>query len=247
MPTTFRPHPNNVSTSLASAYSAGGGSLVLAAGTGAAFGSTFPMTVTVAQAANVGTTAEVNTIFTVTGRTTDTLTGVTAAEGTTDRAYAAGDRVEVRWTGGLATAIETAVNGVENSTGITAGVIAPARLGTGTPGSGNWLRGDGAWVPRYNNVGVTNGNRTIGPTETLCWCDATAGNLVLTMPSAAAVGGQEFLFVRADSSANTITLTRAGTDQFWPGGTTTLLLPTTNGKYLRMMAFSSLWVTVGSN
>ena len=30
---------------------------------------------------------------------------------------------------------------------ITGGVLAPARLGTGSPGAGTWLRGDGAWSP----------------------------------------------------------------------------------------------------
>lgn len=30
---------------------------------------------------------------------------------------------------------------------ITGGVLAPARLGSGSPGAANWLRGDGAWSP----------------------------------------------------------------------------------------------------
>ena len=110
MSTTFRPHPNNVSTALAGNYTAGSGSLVLAPGTGAAFGSVFPLTVTAITAATYGTPGEVLTIFNVTGRTTDTLTGVSATEGTADRAFASGDRVECRWTSGLAAAVETAVN-----------------------------------------------------------------------------------------------------------------------------------------
>lgn len=36
---------------------------------------------------------------------------------------------------------------------IASGVIAAARLGTGTPGSGNWLRGDGSW--QAIDAGVT--------------------------------------------------------------------------------------------
>jgi hypothetical protein len=113
--TVFKPHPNNVTTTLAGAYAAGSGSLVLAAGTGAAFGTAFPLNVTAAAIGSYGTPSEVETIFTVTGRATDTLTGVAAAEGTTDRAYAVGDRVDVRWTSGLATALEAAVNALENA------------------------------------------------------------------------------------------------------------------------------------
>ena len=116
MATSFRPHPNNVTTTLASAYAAGSGQLVLATGTGAAFGSTFPMTVSVIAAGGYGGPAETYRIFNVTGRTTDTLTGVTAAEGTTDnQAFSIGDRVELRWTDGLAKTIEAAVNTLENA------------------------------------------------------------------------------------------------------------------------------------
>ena len=121
MSTTFRPHPNNVSTALAGNYTAGSGSLVLASGTGAAFGSVFPLTVTAITAATYGTPGEVLTIFNVTGRTSDTLTGVSATEGTTDRAYAIGDRVECRWTSGLAAVVETAVNALENTVVYTSG------------------------------------------------------------------------------------------------------------------------------
>ncbi len=247
MATTFRPHPNNVSTALAANYTAGSGSLVLAAGTGAAFGSTFPLTVTVAQAANVGLTTEVNTIFTVTGRTTDTLTGVAATEGTTDRAYAIGDRVEPRWTGGLATAIESAVNGVENSTGITGGVIATARLGTGTPAAptANWLRYDQAWSSYLRWVNKS-GSGIVGNADTFCLCDAAAGAFSLTLPSAAAVAGAEFIFWKNDTSANALTIARAGTDVIIPGPLTSLNL-SAYGKSYRLLALASgVWVIVGS-
>ena len=114
MGTVFRPHPNNVSTTLASGYAAGGNTLTLAAGTGAQFGTTFPMLVTVAQIATYGGPTEVSTIYSVTARTGDVLTFTPPSqEGTTDRNYAVGDRVEVRWTSGLAGSIETAVNNLE--------------------------------------------------------------------------------------------------------------------------------------
>ena len=246
MATSFRPHPNNVSTALASNYTAGSGSLVLASGTGAAFGSTFPLTVTVAQAANVGLTTEVNTIFTVTGRTSDTLTGVSATEGSTDRAYAIGDRCEARWTGGLATAIETAVNGVENSTGITSGVIAPARLGTNTPTNCNWLRGDGAWQPNFIILNVTGNTALSSAGNNWIMADATASAITITLPSAAAVGGAELLIMKKDGSANQVTIQRAGTDLF-PGGGTTIALAA-GGKFYRLVSGGgSLWFVIGSN
>ena len=199
---------------------------------------------TVATAATVGTTAEVNSIFNVTGRTTDTLTGVTAIEGTTDRNYAIGDRVECRWTSGLATAIETAVNGVENSTGITSGVIAPARLGSGTGSPVNWLRGDGTWSSHLI-AAVKNSNSTIA--TTLSYCDATSGALTLTLPSANTASGLEFVFYRADASTNVITINRAGTDYFQSTGGSSITLSVGKGKYVRIVAAGTEWLIIGSN
>jgi hypothetical protein len=242
--TSFRPHPNNVSAALAANYTAGSGSLVLASGAGAAFGSTFPMTVTVAQAANVGLTTEVNTIFTVTGRTTDTLTGVSAAEGTTDRAYAIGDRVEPRWTGGLAAAIETAVNGVESSTGITSGRIDTARLGSGTAVITNWLRGDGAWAPLWTYTDKSSGG-AVAANQNLCAVNA-AGAVTLTLPGAASVMGCEFVFVRVDATSNVITIQRTGTDVI-NGSSTSVVIPAGVYKYIRLMSLGFTWAIVGSN
>jgi len=247
MATSFRPHPNNVSAALAANYAAGSGSLVLAGGSGAAFGSTFPMLVTVATAATVGTPGEVSTIFTVTGRSTDTLTGVSAAEGTTDRAYATGDRCDVRWTSGLASAIEAAVNGVENSTGITAGVIAPARLGTGTPAGNNVLRGDGVWRPTWP-VASKAGNFTIGLNENLCLCDATSAGILATLPPAdSTTFGVEYIVMKNDTSANGVIVSRQGTNTILPGNATTFSLAA-YGKFVRLVSTGSgFWIIVGSN
>ncbi len=53
---------------------------------------------------------------------------------------------------------------------ITSGIIAPARLGTGIPGAGNFLRGDGVWsnVPAgtVSSVTSTNGYISIATTTT---------------------------------------------------------------------------------
>jgi hypothetical protein len=176
----------------------------------------------------------------------DTLTGVSATEGTTDRAYAAGDRVEVRWTGGLATAIEGAVNGVENSTGITAGVIAPARLGTGTPSANNWLRGDSSWQPNFTVLNVTGNTTLSNSANNWISIDASAGALTITLPAASTVGGSEFLFMKKDGSANVVTIQRAGTDVFFD--TTTSKTLTALGKFMRLISGGgTTWFLVGSN
>jgi hypothetical protein len=322
--TTFRPHPNNVSTTLAGAYTAGGTTLTLTAGTGPSFGSIFPMLVSVAQAASYGSPGEVNTIYSVTARTGDMLTiAAGGAEGTTDRNYAVGDRVDVRWTDGLAKSIEGAVNSLEtsvasvqagllisqpnNTTGayplqitstwnnaaqgfaaivvqitdtastagsylelmqvggankwtidktgkvitgaadaalITTGTIAPARLGTATPAGNKWLRGDGVWAPLFiaNPYATTT---TVADRDTFVYCNPGSA-ITLTMPSVANVFDQEFIFW--NSTANAVTLQRAGSDVFLPGVGLTQTLAGVVGKYLRMVAVNGIgWLVTGSN
>jgi hypothetical protein len=244
--TVFRPHPNNCTSTLASGYTAGSGSLVLAAGTGAAFGSTFPILVTAATAATLGTPGEINTIFQATGRTADTLTGITAVEGTTDRNYAIGDRVDVRWTSGLAIALEFAINAVENSGGITAGTIAPARLGSGTPGNTTWLRGDSTWGQILNYSSKSSGG-TLLVTETFCPVNAGSGNVNVVLPVLAGLLGVEFLIVRLDATANTVTVSRGGTDLI-NNSSASVTIASGFGKYLRLIAGGGLgWLIVGQN
>jgi hypothetical protein len=83
--------------------------------------------------------------------------------------------------------------------------------------------------------------------ETLIWCDATAAAFTLTLTSASLVPGSEYLFIKADTSANAVTLQRQGSDVFWPSGNTSMTLPATVGKFIRLLAFSNLWIVVGSN
>jgi hypothetical protein len=246
--TTFRPHLNNVSTTLFSAHASGSGSLSLAPATGSKFGSTFPFTVTVITAATYGSPAETLTVFNVTGRTTDTLTGCTAIEGTTDQAFSVGDRVEMRWTNALATAIEGAVNGVENSTGITAGVIAPARLGgLGTPSNTTWLRGDGAWTPQWPGVLSKSTNYTMLATDRVIFADPTSGSWTLTLPAASAAQGNEYLVTNpAAHATNTVTIQRQGSDGV-NNGISVVLSCVTQFKFVRLLCVSpSNFVVVGS-
>jgi len=126
MTTIFRPHPNNVSTCLAAPYTAGSHTLALDAGTGVKFGTVFPLTVTVIRASTYGTPDEFSIILNATARNGDTLTISGPIEGTTDHDFVVDDRVDVRWTDGLAKTIETAVNTLEtNSVSTAASYIDP--------------------------------------------------------------------------------------------------------------------------
>ncbi len=64
--------------------------------------------------------------------------------------------------------------------------------------------------------------------------NAAAGNITLTLPAAAGAGGAplKFVFMRTDTSANTVTVQDAGTDTDAPGGATAL----------PVVAGSPLWI-----
>ncbi len=308
MNTTFRPHPNNVSTCLAAPYTSGSGRLVLDAGTGVKFGSTFPMTVTVIRASTYGTPEEFSVIYNATARSGDTLTISGAIEGTTDHDFVVDDRVDVRWTDGLAKTIEGAISALETtsvstastyidppwitslagtkitgavatatsagtitgtittsqvsnlsswpgSTAITTlgtvatgtwqgAVIAPAKLGTGTPSNITSLRGDGSWSLPYVGITIT-GSGAISVPPTFMIVNAGSGSIVITLPSASATSGLELVFYRIDSTANTVTIQRAGTDTFFGGGTSITL--SAQNKYARLIPWVANWFIVGSN
>lgn len=115
---------NNAASTLASNYTAASGSLVLATGTGSRFGtptSDAPIRITVAakstlvNAQIVPTTTR--TIFLVTGRTGDTLTGISLASGentpawtNADHNYAQGDQVASLITAGTIGDIHAAIS-----------------------------------------------------------------------------------------------------------------------------------------
>lgn len=56
------------------------------------------------------------------------------------------------------------------------------------------------------------GSVTIRTTETLIFCDASGGNVTVTLPAASSCLGRTFRFVRVDNSGNTCTIQRAGSD-----------------------------------
>jgi hypothetical protein len=105
---------NNVGgLQLASPRSVGGSGLVLLPGQGARVAA-LPTRVTVITAATYGTTAEVLTIFGVTGVSGDNLTITGPLEGTVDRNYNVGDYADFRVTAGYVNDLNAAIDGLLN-------------------------------------------------------------------------------------------------------------------------------------
>lgn len=63
---------------------------------------------------------------------------------------------------------------------------------------------------------------TAGVEDDVLICDATSGAIVATLPAASGVSGKIYTFKKIDSSANAITVTRAGSDTI--DGATTYVL-----------------------
>ena len=75
--------------------------------------------------------------------------------------------------------------------------------------------------------------------------NASAGSIVLTLPSAAGSPGSLIAIYRADSTVNTqVTVVCAGSDKFWDGSTTILLNAAGNGGVFT--SFTGTWNITGS-
>lgn len=128
MPTTFCTPIDNVSTTLASAFTAGGSTLAVASGQGSLFGSPSagsPVRVTVVATAALDTYGRITDrtkvcVFKATGRTSDTLTGVTLESGTSQN-FATGDVIAVLNTAQTEADQHTAINTLESSVVYTTG------------------------------------------------------------------------------------------------------------------------------
>ena len=108
-----------------------------------------PIRFTVITAGSYGTTAEVLTIYQATGLSGDNLSGVSAIEGTTDRNYAAGDKVEARPTQASYTDIHSAINGIETDVTIL--------RTSGNYASPTWLTSISGGIISGNIVGSAGG------------------------------------------------------------------------------------------
>lgn len=78
--------------------------------------------------------------------------------------------------------------------------------------------------------------------------NAASGNITITMPAVASQSGAKlpFHFVRTDSSSNTVTLTRAGSDTFFPGGASTFALAANTAAQFDGNGVSA-WCLTGGN
>lgn len=86
-------------------------------------------------------------------------------------------------------------------------------------------------------VRVVTANATLDADDGLVLIDATAGSIVITLPSAAALAGtvagvakissQQLTLVRTDTSGNTVTLQRAGSDKLGRGTAVNYLMTAT--------------------
>jgi hypothetical protein len=181
MATTFYPTPNDTGTAT-TGYVAGSGTIALAAGAGAMFGVAFPLVVTLSAEDRTS-----RTVYEVAGRTGDVLTGVLLLSGA-DVDRPAGSPVEVLWADEHVEQLRDGINGVEAGLltkapavhqhaggDITSGTVAPARLGSGTPSSANYLRGDGSWqVVASGGGGPANTDALPEGTTNLYYTDARA-------------------------------------------------------------------------
>jgi|TARA_R110000824_G_scaffold10267_2_gene45455 hypothetical protein len=93
----------------------------------------------------------------------DALTGnLTASAGVTVDGV---DISAVVGAGGTLLAVNGAAVTALNGTAVASGTVAVARLGSGSPGSGNYLRGDGAWTAIPDTITfVASGSGTIAVT-----------------------------------------------------------------------------------
>ena len=97
MPTVFKKPINNLTTTLAAAYTPGSGTMTVRAGDGARFGAvsaSSPIRFTCVKASGVTSVGQVDpisaiSIYVATGIAGDVLSGVSVQEGTTDQAFAA--------------------------------------------------------------------------------------------------------------------------------------------------------------
>lgn len=77
-------------------------------------------------------------------------------------------------------------------------------------------------------------------------CDATSGTFAVTLPSAPAVGSR-IIVKKIDASANTVTITRGGSDVFnATGGSTTLTL-TYQFQSVTLQYTTGIWIVVASD
>ena len=107
----------------------------------------------------------------------------------------------------------------------------------------SWLYCDGTNVVEMSsfplpNRTITGTSNTIRITDSIIYCDASGGNVACTLPAASVSIGRRILFIRTDSSGNTVTINRAGSDDI-NNAATSKTITNTIGTGLMMEGFSS--------
>ena len=114
MATTFQRPVNNFKSTLASTHTSGSGTLVLQSGDGTLLGALGSNQVyRITAVTSPGASETIVGIFEATGKSTDTLTGVTAVEGYSDSTISSGTPVQVRATAKTFSDLQTAINNLE--------------------------------------------------------------------------------------------------------------------------------------
>jgi len=89
-----------------------------------------------------------------------------------------------------------------------------AKLAAGTNGFVLKLSGGlPSWAnPRLKTITTKNSTDNVATTDEIIESDATGGNIVLTLPTAASASGLQFSFVKTDSSSNTVEIDGNGAE-----------------------------------
>lgn len=82
------------------------------------------------------------------------------------------------------------------------------------------------------------GSATARITDRIIYCDATSGNVTITLPAASTALGWRCRFIRVDSSANTVTIQRAGADDI-NNAATSKTITNTIGTALDIIGYTS--------
>lgn len=144
---------------------------------------------------------------------------------------------------------------LNGSVGIKVKAGAPADADFGSPVDGlleaNSQTAQGShregaiWIPLANAAQktITAATYTALISDNLIIADATSGAITITLPAANAYGTSQITVVKKDSSANTVTVQRAGADTI--EGLTSLVISLQRGKVFLVSDGVSIWYDLG--
>lgn len=89
-------------------------------------------------------------------------------------------------------------------------------------GANTWTGAQTWSAAETHKYAALTGNTTLDATHSIVGVDATSGNLVITLPSAAGITGRTYSVMKIDSGANTVTVTPDGSETINGAGTLVL-------------------------